>query len=81
MIIRRSISRNNKGRSLFVLMGRSLFYFRRSVIRNNKGRSVLMRGGRSQLVESSYCLVFGVKGDRLHPDSGDVKIQDSNSND
>ncbi|WP_293339410.1 hypothetical protein [Microcoleus sp. CAWBG58] len=37
--------------------GRSLFYFRRSVIRKKKGRS--------HSVESSYCLVLGVKGDRL----------------
>ncbi|MFM9266541.1 hypothetical protein [Tychonema sp. BBK16] len=49
-------------RTIIVLFGiwcerRSLFHFRRSVIGNNKGRSVS--------VESSYCLVFGVKGHSL----------------
>ncbi|MEG4534562.1 hypothetical protein [Microcoleus sp. D2_18a_D3] len=43
---------------------RSIFHFRRSVIRNKKGRSVLMRKGRSLSVESSHCLVFGIRGDR-----------------
>ncbi|MEG4496944.1 hypothetical protein QUB05_06230 [Microcoleus sp. F10-C6] len=32
-----------------------------------EGRSILMREGRSLLVESSQCLVFGVRGDRATP--------------
>ncbi|MCC3406262.1 MAG: hypothetical protein JGK17_11850 [Microcoleus sp. PH2017_10_PVI_O_A] len=46
--------------------GRSVFYFRRSLIRNKKGRS--------PLVESSYCLVFGVKGDRPIRSSTPIRV-------
>jgi len=42
--------------------GRSLFHFRRSLIRKNQGRSLFFTQA-SQLVPSSHCLVFGVKGD------------------
>ena len=72
MIIMRSLIKNKKGRSVLMRDGRSHFYFRYSLIRKKKGRSLfhfrrsVIRNnkGRSQFVQSSKCLVFGVKGDR-----------------